>query len=392
MIKSFVNSIHEYIHQFLGFEKNETRLSNNVVYDYHINSQLYDIKIKLSQYIKSLRVESNGEFKGYRYSHNTKQPVLYATIAVLLVKHLYNIQDNISEELEYLHQFQSNDGLFKDPVVNCDLAETEDWWGWRHLTLHVLMTMALYNIPARKEIRYIDQFKNENYFKDYLLSRDWGERAAWTSNELQNLGVMLQYSRDNNNDVKAGFLMEMMYDVLDAKQDRTTGLFGNTFESPMELSLGVQSGYHFWLLYEYDNRPINHIEKIIDNVLKTQNLLGGYGVTWNSSACEDIDSIDPLVRLSKKTDYRKDDIQASLRRALPWILYNLNGDGGFVFKRHEALTVVHVEMFSDVNQSNLFYSWFRSLGLAYCLSGLSEVPEQLKGLWNFKHAPGHQFL
>lgn len=391
MIKKSLKFIHDIIHQLITIEQSDKKYFDS--YCYSDNNKIEDIGKKTLQYVLSLRMDSGNEFTGYLHSHSTKKPVLYDTISALLLKHLYNVNDNSNnEEIEYLLQFQSDDGLFRDPVVSCDLAENEDWWGWRHLTLHALMTLALYDVPARKEIRYIDQFKDEKKFRRYLSTRDWGEKAAWTSNELQNLGVMLQYVRDFQNDGKSGLLMEIMYEVLDEKQDRVTGLYGNKFESPMEISLGVQAGYHFWLLYEYDKRPISNVEKIIDNVLKTQNILGGYGVSWNSSACEDIDSIDPLVRLSRITDYRRDDVQASLKKALPWILINLNGDGGFVFKRHEALTVVQPEMFSDINQSNLFYTWFRTLALAYCLSGLNVVPEQFKFKWNFNRAPGHQFL
>ena len=123
---------------------------------------------------------------------------------------------------------------------------------------------------------------------------------------------------------------------------------------------------------------------------KCANILGGYGVKWNSSACEDIDSIDPLARLSQLTDYRHDDVRVSLGRALPAVLANLNGDGGWVFRRHEELTLVHPQMYSAINESNLFYTWFRTLGLAYLLSGLEDLSPGLRYKWNFGRAPGHQ--
>jgi hypothetical protein len=320
-------------------------------------------------------------------------PVLYDTLAALLLKHLYGaVDERCREEVEQVLNFQCDDGLFRDPVIACPEAGTEDWWGWRHLTLHALMTLALHTTPAQREIRYIEQFADKDRFRKYLDSRDWGDRAAWTSNELQNLGVMLQYSRDYQNSSSAGALLDVLFEVLDARQDPRTGLYGAWFDTPEYLSLGVQAGYHFWLLYFYDKRPIRHVERIIDSVLKTQNALGGYGVQWNSSACEDIDSIDPLVRFSRLTDYRAEDIQASLRRALPRILENLNSEGGWVFRRHEALTVVHPQMASAANESNVFYAWFRTLGLAYCLSGLKDLPSKLRHEWNWARAPGHQFF
>jgi glycosyltransferase involved in cell wall biosynthesis len=369
------------------------RISGYVNYDLRQPVTIFDIRSLSLDYLTMTRLTRNGEFIGYRYSNSVTKPVLYATLAALLLKHLYGQHDEQTNgELELVLRFQSDDGLFRDPVIACDAAERMDWWGWRHLTLHALMALALYDKPAREEIYYLERFKNKDRFREYLCSRDWSANVDNTSNELQNIGVMLQYARDYQNSPIAGVLLEILFEVLDSHQDPKTGLYGHRFETPMELSLGVQAGYHFWLLYFYDHRPIHHIERIIDNVLKTQNILGGYGVQWNSSACEDIDSIDLLVRFSRLTDYRIDDIQASLQRALPAILQNLNGDGGWVFRRHEALTTGHPQMFSAPNESNMFYTWFRTLSLAYCLIGMINPPLHFHYRWNFCHTPGHQFL
>lgn len=357
-------------------------------------SSIDEIKTQTLGFMNGMRIYRQGRFNGYRHAASTKKPVLYATLAALLTRHLYGEHGNKQylEEIEYVRGFQSDDGLFRDPEIECELADKEDWWGWRHLTLHALMTLALYGVPAKKEILYIDQFKDEKRFRDYLGSRDWGDRAAWTSNELQNLGVMLQYSRDYQNSKTAGMLMEILYEEMDARQDAKTGIYGDRFSTPMELSNGVQAGYHFWLLYLYDRRPVKHVERIIDSALKTQNLLGGFGVQLYSSACEDIDSIDPLIRFTRTTDYRAKEIQVSLQRALSAVLHNLNADGGWAFRRREEMTMVHPQMHSDADESNMLHTWFRTLGLAYCLTGLDDVPEALRYKWNFVRAPGHQFM
>ena len=344
-------------------------------------------------YLFRMRTQSRGGQTGYRHSTSTKRPILYATIAALLTKHLYGVRDEaVDEDLDLLTGAQGDDGLFRDPVIACEAAETEDWWGWRHLTLHALMALGLFERPAPKELGYLEQFRNPDGFRKHLDSRDWGSGAATTSNEVQNLGVMLQYARDHQSWGPAAPLMDVLHDVVDAHQDPNTGLYGDRFDTPQSLSFGVQAGYHFWLLKFYDGRPIPRAENVIDSLLATQNLLGGYGTDWHSTACEDIDSIDPLVRMSRQTDYRREDIQVSLRRALPALLQNLNSDGGWVFKRHNALQVVHPEMFSGMNESNMFYTWFRILGLAYCLIGLDEVPQAMQYDWQFGKAPGHQFL
>ena len=352
-----------------------------------------ELRLASLAYAKSMRLREGGSFSGYRYCSTSKKPVLYATIAALLLKHLLDaIDEDCTEELEYLTCFQNDDGLFRDPVISCPQADQEDWWGWRHMTMLALMALALYRKPAPRSLKSLEPLFNENAFRRYLDSWDWGVRAAWTSNTLQNVGVMMQYARDYQGVTSAARTLEILFDYLDEKQDPATGLFGDKFESAEELSNGVQAGYHFWLLNFYDGRPIRHVESIIDSVLRTQSLSGGFGVKWNSSACEDIDSIDPLVRLTRLTSHKADAVQAAFQRALPALVRNANSDGGWVFRRDEAMTYGFSEhMYSAANQSNLFFTWFRMLNHALLLEGMTDNRDhKMKSRWDT--APGLQFL
>ena len=131
--------------------------------------------------------------------------------------------------------------------------------------------------------------------------------------------------------------------------------------------------------------------------MRTQNARGGFGWgvhnskdPWNSSACEDIDSIDPLARLSTQTGYRRQEVIAALERALPWVLSNQNEDGGFVFMRASSFCYGHDLMCSGPDESAMFPTWFRTLSLAILgqvLPGspVSEIP------WQFCQCPGMQF-
>ncbi len=58
----------------------------------------------------------------------------------------------------------------------------------------------------------------------------------------------------------------------------------------------VRFVYHLLVIFFYDGDYEFDWFKIVDLVLVTQNNLGGYGVKSNSSVCEDIDSIDILLR------------------------------------------------------------------------------------------------
>jgi len=165
----------------------------------------------------------------------------------------------------------------------------------------------------------------------------------------------------------------------------------------LSLSRGVQAAYHFWPLFFYDHRPIPSIERAIDSVLRTQNPRGGFGWgvhnpqdPWNSSACEDIDSADPLARMAQETNYRHEDIVAALTRAVPWILSNQNADGGYVFMRGAPFSYGHELMASGPDGSAMFPTWFRTLSLAVIAQAL---PNSEVGAleWRFCECPGMQF-
>jgi hypothetical protein len=358
-------------------------------------TDIYSLRDQALGFIEKMRLTKNGRFAGYRYSASARKPVLYNTIAALLFRHLYGMQsDRDMEEVDFLLEFQDINGLFTDPAIDCPEAETEDWWGWKHLTMLALMVSVLYDRPVHKELKWISEY-NDDRLRSHINSMDWGARAAWTSSAVQNIGVSLQYARDYQTSTRAGRMLESLFDCIDARQDPQTGLFGDSFRTPQQLSSGVQAGYHIWLLYFYDKRKIKHDNAIVDSILRTQNVLGGFGVKWNSSACEDIDSIDPLLRLAKLSGQRSDDVQRSLRLALSAILHDLNYDGGWGFRSHQAFQYgFSSEMSSKPGQSNVFFTWFRTLALAYCLAGLDpeNVPPGFAYKWNWRWAPGLQFL
>lgn len=352
-----------------------------------------DIKSAGLQFAESLRVvDDHGSFLGYRHSPSTKMPILYSTLAVLLLKHLYGVSDSTtSEELERVLTYQNEDGLFRDPAIDCQAAADEDWWGWRHLTLHALMTLALYDVAVKYKMTYIEQLLVKDNLRIHLERMDWGSRVGVTSNAVQNLGVMLQYARDWQGLKEADSALEIIYNVIERNQDPSSGLHGIDLDTLHGRSFGVRATYHFWLLYCYDRRPMPMMDKIVINALNTQNMRGGFSPLWNSNACEDIDSIDGIARFSPDLGNNyKETAKLSLLRTISPILSNVNPDGGWVFRRDEPLFLPHPQMCSSANESNLFYTWFRTLGLAYCLQGLGELcPPELRYDWQWGWVPGH---
>jgi hypothetical protein len=68
----------------------------------------------------------------------------------------------------------------------------------------------------------------------------------------------------------------------------------------------------------------------------------------------------------------------------------MNSDGGFVFRRDEPFMYGHEKMFSGINESDIFSTWFRSLSLAY-VSKVLRKSAIGRFNWQFLECPGYQF-
>jgi prenyltransferase beta subunit len=331
----------------------------------------------------------------YRYSPSVEKPTLYASVYACLTLSLLGEIDNLGKDerrswADYFDKFQSPiDGLFRDKVVLNNIFEDSDWWGARHLILHIMTAYAALGHLPKYPFLYLQEYKDTENIRQWLDKQNWQSEISHANdidNKIMNITCALQYERDFRNDFAADDAVAFIQKYLSEKKNPENGLWGK-FKSndPIALSRAVQFAYHLYPIYFYDSQHIDMIEKIIDCVLKTQNDLGGYGVQQNSSACEDLDSIYLLYRLSLTTNYRNDEAKLSIKRALAWIFSNQNDDGGFVFRRNEPLLYGHFLMSSKKNESSMFATWFRVLSIAYAMRFLGVFSYQLI------RCPGYQF-
>jgi hypothetical protein len=342
----------------------------------------------------------------FRYSVESFRPTLYSSCYAALTRSLYNdlgglMPDERAAWAAYLNAHQDDDGLYRDDVIFDQGWYAGDplWCGRPHLTCHVLIALTALGAIAPKEFRLAAEFRELGRLEEWLESRDWGQRVGWTGNEIMNVGTLLQYARDFHGDEAAGSAVAFLLDWLDRHHlDPETGVWGSLDVSdPVQRSHVVQAAYHWWPLYLYDRRPVPYVERALDTVLATQNLEGGFG--WGvhnpedplfGSACEDIDSIDPLVRLSRLTGYRQDEVRTALERAVPWLLSNRASDGGCVFIRDRRFEYGHPELAAGSGVGAMFPTWFRTLTLALLGQGLPEHPVG-QFPWQFTDCPGYQF-
>jgi hypothetical protein len=361
---------------------------------------IQQVRAATLRYIESMRFR-NQPFGRYRYAEGMPEPTLYSSTYAAMTRGLYRDLDTLtraerSQWIEYLQSHQDDDGLYRDPRIFGEgwYKDDPEWCGRRHLTCHVLPALTCLGAVAAKPLRMLEPFYDKAHLTAWLQARDW-TKADFVGNEVLNLGTLLQYARDFQKEPRAAAAMRLMLDRLAANHlDPASGLWG-TFDlrtSP-GLSRGVMGAYHFWLLFFYDRVPIPHPARAVDSVLRTENPKGGFG--WGvhgpaSSACEDIDSMDPLARLLFLADHRRDDIRAALRRAEPHVLAMQNGDGGLGWVRGTAFSYGHPLMAAAKDASGMFPTWFRTLSLAYLAQAL---PDSVVGRfnWHFQNSPGIQF-
>lgn len=313
-----------------------------------------------------------GEFS-FRYAPSVSSPTLYSSVYACLISSMTGQLGQMTPEQKASwaahfdkHQ-SSSDGLFRDQAVANELYEDSDWWGARHLALHVLPAYALLEHRPKHKLHYLDPYKKLDNLRTWLESHDWMRKVRPGNdfdNEVMNIACALQYERDYCEDERAGQAIAFIQDDLVKRINASTGMWGPTPETPPDLSRAVQFAYHLYAIFFYDAMELPMPHNVIDLTLHTQNELGGFGVPENSSACEDIDSIHILIRLSRQSAHRQHDVQMTLKRGLAWVLSNQNDDGGFVFRRNESLAYGHRLMTSKVNESAMFPTWFRSLSVA----------------------------
>lgn len=343
------------------------------------------------RFVASLRIDKH-EVGLYRYTLAANEPLLYSSVFAALV---YDLVDDLSRMsigekqswIDYINSHQLQNGLFCDNLVANSIAELEDWWGWRHLTLLCLMALAALGGAPRYRLAWLDGLAEPSAIIQWLEGLDWDQRVDYTSNAVQNWIASMQFARDFMGEKHLGATIDTALDYLTMECSPETGLWGRQRpDNPRSLTRQIQAAYHFWLLYAYDSVEIPYPEKAIPYIIATQSLLGGYSPLRSfSSACEDIDSIDPLVRFGNRIAGR-DLVNKSLRRALPWVLSNFNEDGGAVFRRDEEFLYGHPLMRSGINESSIFATWFRLLSIGVIDSFYSQP-----GItWRFLDAPGYQ--
>jgi hypothetical protein len=313
------------------------------------------------------------------YRSVPKGPVtLYGTCYALLAKFYLAIdQLMLDSTRRFIMGCQDPElGLLVGP----ELGDFSAPAGVLHDREHLLFHLTCATLPVCQQfglklasVRAAHAFCELNYLRDWLGRRNF-KNTWFEGNNILFVGQLLVYLRDEEGHPGAQAALDCWFEWLDQHADPATGLWGtNGYCSAMD---AVYGGYHQLLVYYHENHPIRNPEGLVDTVLGLQHPDGGFNPRGNGGACEDVDSVDILVNLYKRSDYRRAEIRCALRQCLRHILALQNQDGGFPYNRDRPQNHMGIPGTKALpNQSTMFATWFRIHTLALMAEILTDEPE-----------------
>lgn len=370
IVDRLINKTKSYWGVYFLYYKNAPTIDS---FDFH------NFRNQLLTYTKSLRV---GDFS-YKFSYSTESPSLYSSCYACMLRGLLNDIDESEKKgwLDYFDSFQNENGLFYDPLISKTKEfETGDGWGARHLLPHLLIAYTRLGGVPQKEFHFLKPFEDREYMIRWLNSLDLYSIYS-TSNQIMNILCALQYCRDKMNG-KFKESISVAEKWLLERFNPDTGLwFPFRNQTKDNLNNAIRGSYHIFPIFVYDGISMS-VEQTASSIRGTQNFLGGFDTNLCSSACYDIDGIEPFIRFSNSDC---EETEKVLTKAFKWIMSNQNSDGGFVFQRYAHFSYGGDPLMeSEINESNMFATWFRSLSIFYILEKLG-----LKSV-DFIKVPGYE--
>ena len=286
-------------------------------------------KKNIENYIFSLKNSNGGFYLQKNFYQTTLMSSAFSIITLELVDSLYKIE--ISKEQNYFLKYQDEKtGFFVDPNLKLDYKKIEDIeLNYIHYQTTAFSVSALdaLGMKPKYDFTFLNAFRGKEKISKFFEKIDW--RNPWhESNKIMFLLQFFSYEyivmkKENSLDD-----IHTILDCLDSAQDSKTGLWGTQFKASSFASMAA--AYHFLIFYKYFNRKINFSEKISSSVFQLQMRDGLFHPFGGGGACEDLDAIDVIYKISSEVSTESEE---SLKRAYRALLQNYDKNGGFCWAK-----------------------------------------------------------
>ena len=177
----------------------------------------------------------NKTFFKYKFASSQQKDNIYSSVYACLIYDMYgelikfsNIQKK--EWLDYFDSYQSsNDGLWYESKLKNQYYDDCDWWGARHLAIHIIAAYTAIGSKPKYKVKYVEKYYDKSHLYSWLDSFDWNgffDHSNDVDNKIMNIAVIMQFNRDFFEDIEARQALNNLYDYLDSKINSTTGMWG----------------------------------------------------------------------------------------------------------------------------------------------------------------------
>jgi len=314
------------------------------------------LKSKVLSFVSSCYCNKTGA-----YSSTPELPVsLYATCYALLLKYYFSGSTSIDDlTADFIRGCQNESGLFIGPELTNYEPAPSATHDMEHIQLHLFITVLpvieLFNLECPHPLTFAERFIDPESLLMWLNQRDIASDPWLEGNNFLFALQILTHLKEKKHP-GARTAQTLTFDWLNERTNPHHGLWG----PDEDLRGAVYGGYHQLLAYFYEGKTLKHPHQIVDTCLSIQHFDGCFAKNTGGGACEDIDAIDPLVNISKRSNYKRSRIAASLSLAFDTILAQQNQDGGFPYDPNRAFSHMGIPITKNPpEQSNMFATWFR---------------------------------
>lgn len=288
-------------------------------------------------------IEARHSGDGFCFSAHHKKADLLSTCFAVLALDTVSCLDTVTDAdmvAEYILSFQESDGLFRDHALSFSTARFDAHYIDHQMTDFSLMALQALGADERMPFgfEFLDPYKNHAALKGWFESLNWNN--VWLiSNNIMFILNFLIYEYEHGRHENSIYI-DAIFDMLDQRQDPLTGFWAQG--KRRNLLFEMAGAFHFYIHYFYWRRPLKYIDKIIDATLALVHSDGLFHPQGGGGACEDLDAIDILVKLSTVSEYRAEDIRQTLLKSHTALSANQNDDGGFSWARRDSFSFSHL--------------------------------------------------
>ncbi len=282
-------------------------------------------KKNIENFIFSLKNTNGGFYLQKNFNQTTLMSSAFSIITLELINSLGKIETSKEQNYFLKHQDEKT-GFFVDPNLNLEYNKIEDIeFNYIHYqtTAFSLSALDALEMKPKYNFTFMNSFRGKEKISKFFEKINW--RNPWhESNKIMFLLQFFSYEYIVMKKKDSLVDIHTIIDCLDSAQDSKTGLWGTQFKASSFASMAA--AYHFLIFYKYFNRRINFSEKISSSVFQLQMRDGLFHPFGGGGACEDLDAIDVIYKISSDVSTESEE---SLKRAYRALLQNYDKNGGF---------------------------------------------------------------